>query len=84
MQYNRRVKALLMGVFTLITGASAQQFTNVLNSGWWRTNPTTPNIGRGVAIGNLTATPYPAAFQIHGDLLPAGNQTPEVFRTNAP
>ncbi len=53
MQYNIRVKALLMGVFTLITGASAQQFTNVLNSGWWRTNPTTPNIGRGVAIGPL-------------------------------
>lgn len=84
MQYNIRVKALLMGVFTLITGASAQQFTNVLNSGWWRTNPTTPNIGRGVAIGNLTTTPYPAAFQVHGDLLPVGNQTPEVFRTNAP
>jgi hypothetical protein len=62
----------------------AQQFTNQGGGGWWRTNPTTPNIGRGVASGNLTTTPYPAAFQIHGDLMPTGNQTPEVFRTNAP
>ncbi len=73
----------MMGVFTLITGASAQ-FTQIGTSGWWRTNPSTPDIGRGVAIGNLTATPYPAAFQIHGELMPNGNNTPEVFRTNAP
>jgi len=84
MNYNRRAKALLMGVFAATLWASAQQFTNVGGNGWWRTNPTTPNIGRGVAIGNLTATPYPAAFQIHGELMPAGNNTPEVFRTNAP
>ena len=68
-------------VFTTIT--VAQQFTNV-GGGWWRTNFAAPNIGRGVAIGNLTTTPYPAAFQVHGELMPTGNNTGEVFRTNAP
>jgi hypothetical protein len=83
MKNNRRAKALLMGVFAATSWASAQ-FTQNGVSGWWRTNPTSPDIGRGVAIGNLTATPFPAAFQIHGELMPAGNNTPEVFRTNAP
>ena len=84
MKYDKRMMALILSAFTVTSWASAQQFTNVGNNGWWRTNPTTPNIGRGVAIGNLTATPFPAAFQIHGELMPAGNNTPEVFRTNAP
>ncbi len=62
------------------TWATAQ-FTNV-GLGWWRTNPANPNIGRGFAIGNLTTTPFPAAFQVHGDL--TATLTGEVFRTNAP
>ncbi len=64
----------------MTTWATAQLFTNV-TAGWWRTNPANPNIGRGLAIGNLTTTPYPAAFQVHGDL--TATQTGEVFRTNA-
>ncbi|MFN3874757.1 MAG: hypothetical protein ACK4L7_02450 [Flavobacteriales bacterium] len=34
-----------------------------------------------MAIGNLPTAPFPAAFQVHGDL--TATLTGEVFRTNA-
>lgn len=63
----------------------AQQFTNPGSMGWWHTTiGGTTALTRGVAIGNAGAGPYPSAFQVRGELLPAANQTGEVFRTTAP
>jgi len=67
----------------LVQVGHGQIFTNIgLNN--WRTNNTGNNITHRVAIGNLTTTPYQSVFQVHGELLPAGQLSPEVFRTNAP
>jgi hypothetical protein len=68
------------------TTSQGQQFTNPAGAGWWHTSVagTNPPLTRGVAIGNVGAGPYPSAFQVRGELLPAANQTPEVFRTTAP
>jgi hypothetical protein len=62
-----------------MTTWAAAQFTNN-GGGWWRTNQTGANLSRGLAVGNLTTTPFPAAFQVHGDLM--ATWTGEVFRTN--
>ena len=75
-----RSLSLAIGLFAMTSWATAQ-FTNIATSGWWRTNPPGTNQGRGLAVGNLTAWPFPAAFQVHGDL--TATLTGEVFRTNA-
>jgi hypothetical protein len=83
MKIKRQVAMLFLGVVVITSNVQAQ-FNNPGATGWWRTFVTGTNTARGLAVGNLGTTPYPAAFQIHGELMPAGNNTPEVFRTNAP
>ena len=59
-----RALSLALGLFAMTTWATAQ-FTNILYSGWWRTNPPPgTNQGRGLAIGNLLKHEVPGVREV--------------------